>query len=97
MLRFFILAVLFFSGFSVYAMTPTSSIDAPEEQSLYRVLRGEIRSYDSSARTLESSLGQFQIPSAASVLDRVNAGNYEGANVTLKFRSDVLVEVVIYR
>lgn len=80
------------------AVTVTSRIDAAPSASGERYLRGEfIRLTD--GRKLVTSVGTFDIPVGAEVIDRREESDevpVSTTQVTLKFRNDYLIEVTIY-
>lgn len=81
------------------AMTPVSpAIGASASVSGERQLRGEFIRL-SEDRVLVSSVGAFDVPATAKVIDQREDGNELSAQkpqVSLKFRNDYLIEVTIY-
>ncbi|MBK1874667.1 hypothetical protein FE848_15695 [Marinobacter sp. 1-3A] len=80
------------------AVTVTSQIDAAPSTSGERYLRGEfIRLTE--GRKLVTSVGTFDIPANAEVIDHREKSDEVPASavqVVLKFRNDYLIEVTIY-
>ncbi|MFT5084286.1 MAG: hypothetical protein ACI9Y1_002340 [Lentisphaeria bacterium] len=90
-----IFAVLCLSTASVRAMTTEGSVsgDRPAVGN-ERILHGDFVALGSD-RKLATSVGRYNLPDAASIIDRRN--NTDGqAKVTIRFRGDLIVEVTIY-
>ena len=99
MSKFIVCFYIFLYSEGLFAMTPVEPIDsvADSGESVYSVLHGDVLSYSINSGKLDTSLGSYQISGSVRVVDRVGSGDYSGAKVSLKFRSDSLVEVILYK
>lgn len=93
----FLTVSLMLSAFPSVAVTIHGSPTVySEEYSSERYLRGDFVAYDRNTHVLQTSIGDFNLPSATQVLDR-RTDQEAPAQVSIKFRGDIAVEVTIYQ